>query len=160
MNKAKLFLLLFLGIAVGFLLWLMFFSDLHTFNRQVKQDAIADSQQARANQAVGAAPLPKAPVQIVIRNVRYSCRIIDRVELDEKTLYVYWHKVCSDNYDIASDHIAWKGYAPDGTVITSGAEEAAEIAPGEKSEFHTDDFVSDPRIVKVVIEANWNDEWQ
>lgn len=149
---SQVFVLLFVGTAVGCILWFVLFLDAHYFNRQV-------SQEARANDAVGANPLPKAKLEIIIRNKRDSCRVVDKVKLDGSNLWVYWHKVCTDNYGIQADHISWKGYAPDGTVVTSGRDEAAELEPGEKGEFHTERFDTDPRVVKVVIEANWNDVW-
>jgi len=139
----------FVAIGVGCVVWFGFFSNVHFFNREI-------SQEQRANEAVGAKVLPKAPLQIVIKNKPNECRVIDSARLDGSDLWVYYHNAC--NRTTTDDTIHWNGIAPDGTVIVSGwTYTRSDLESGQKAEFHADDLKDDPRMVTLEVKARWND---
>lgn len=150
MNFSKIFILLFVGAAIGCSIWLGFFRDAHDLNKQL-------TQEDRHAEIVGAKPLPKAPIEIVIKNKRSECRVIDRAELNDSELWVYYHNGCPST--TTGDTIHWTGISPDGTVIVSGwTFTRSDLDAGQRAEFHTTDIKADPRMVKLEVKARWNDE--
>lgn len=137
-------------LALAAIWWLAFGEGLHSFNRQV-------SQEDRAAQAVGAAPLPKAAINVVIKNKHADCHVIDKAVLDGGDLWIYWHNACSE--PVKDSTIAWSSIAPDGTMIKSGWDYThQDLDGGQKAEYHFSEVDADPRTVTLEVKARWNDQ--
>jgi hypothetical protein len=149
---SKIFILLFVGTAVGCVIWLGFFHDAHDFRQQL-------SQEDRHAELVGAKPLPKAAIVIVIDNHKNECVRVDSAEFNGSEIWVYLHNDCRTRRNFIK--VSWKAKAPDGTIIESqehyaGAAESG-LLQGEKLEYHADRFKDDPRIQSVVVWASSDD---
>lgn len=130
--------------------WLALGEEAHSFKRQI-------SQEDRHAEIVGAKPLPKAAIEIVIQKTKRDCIQIDRAEIDGEATWVYWHNQCGGTRQ-AFIKIQYKLQAPDGTVIARNYEFAASgssLEAGEKGELKLR-VPADPRAVKLVISTDYD----
>jgi hypothetical protein len=139
----------FVAVGIGFGVWFGLLRDIHWFDREV-------SQEDRHAEIVGASPLPKERVRLVINRRHEGCAVADRAEVDGDKLWVYYHNGCQSTISVGYDNVVdviYKGIAPDGTVVSSSYEQAnwgTPLDPGQKIEFaHT--FEDDPRIATMEI---------
>lgn len=109
MNATKIFIVLFVGTAVGCVVWLSFFRDAHDFHHDL-------SQQDRAAQAVGATERPTSKMQIEIQ--RRMCANITDADIDGKDLTVHARNDCHRGFDYLEYH--YELLSPDGTAIAGG----------------------------------------
>lgn len=148
MKVAQVFILLFVGTAVGCAIWFGFFSDLHFFNRKVA------SEERHAEQ-VGAKPLPIEPVKVVIRNSPRSCAQLTSAEFDGDTITVGYEVACSERYMA----LRWKQRSPNGTLIDNGYTwiwAGSSVDRGEHGNFTASpySFKFDPRTSVIEVTAN------
>jgi len=108
------------------------------------------SQENRRAEWVGAKPLPKEPIKLVIRDIPNECLKIDRAAIEGDYVVVYYRNSCQ--LDRQYGKIVYKGYAPDETIVVRDyayAFTTERLFAGEKGEWRTKRFNDDPRIVKV-----------
>jgi hypothetical protein len=138
-------------LALAAIGWLAFVTGVVDFSRTV-------SQEARHAEAVGAAPLPKKAIEVVLKNKRGECRVVDKAEVDGSDIWVYWHNACGGSTENTT--VEWRGLAPDGTVVASGWHYTdTELAAGDKAEFHFNRVSIDPRIAAIEVKARWNNSY-
>ncbi len=120
------FIPLILGLSA--IVWLMFFTDAHTFSRRL-------SWENRSASAVGATGPMDSPIKIEIID-KGHCVKLTRVELDGETLAMYSENKCKHEVDFVTWR--WVGLSPDGTAIwggyTNGGICAIPSQPGMKAE--------------------------
>jgi len=139
----------FVAIGVGFGIWFELFRDMHVFHHEV-------SQEARHAEIVGAEPLPKEPVHLVINRKHEGCAVADQAEVDGNKLWIYYHNGCQSTISVGYSNVVeiiYKGIAADGTIVSSAIRNAhweVPLEPGQKIEFACD-FEDDPRISTMEI---------
>lgn len=154
MKISQIFILLFVGTAVGCAIWFGFFSDVHDFNRKT-------SQEERRSEAVGEKVIPRAPPKIVLLNRQRECRVIDSASQDGGQFVVYYHNACGTPTN--ADTIHWTGFAADGTVIMSDWNFTHEdLGPNQRGEFIWPSYShlgEDPRVTRWEVKARYNDTY-
>src|SRR5689334_15526550 len=96
-NYSRIFILLFVGTALGCILWLTFFKDAHLFRREL-------SQEDRAAVAVAAVPLPSAKLVIILPTNQF-CYKVERAEVDGSDYLLYVRNTCAHRERYAELHI-------------------------------------------------------
>lgn len=152
MKATQIFLLLFIGCAVGCAIWLGFFRDTHQFGREL-------SQEEREAKAVGALPLPSSPIKISIQNKKNDCHVIESAELEGKDLLVYWRNACAETLEHTTIRV--NALAPDGTLLTSSWTYISDPGPNQRVETKYQMRYSweepDPRISVIQVKIRYND---
>jgi len=137
-----------LGLAA--IWWLVFGQELHYFSRAL-------SQEKRHAEIVGASPLPKEVMKIVLKNQRDSPLRIERAEIDGGDLWVYYKN--DGNGTLEYIRLKWELIAPDGTIVKaqdgyvevySENDAPGSLEPTQKGEAHYK-IPSDPRAVSLVL---------
>jgi hypothetical protein len=124
----KAMLMLFMGGAVGSLLWFTLIKDVHLFRREL-------SQEERRAVYVGAEQRPKGAIKIQIANREKNCVKVTRADVDGRYVSVYYENVCSAPVDGQLVELTLK--SPDGSVLGRDREQVNRldnIPAGERGE--------------------------
>lgn len=145
-NLAIVVVICFIGMGIGFSVWLGFFRDAHSWHRDL-------SQEKRGAEWVGQNPAvpPAKPINLIIQSS--GCLRIDRARVDGDDLFIDLTRVCGASGDYAK--LNWRAKAGN-TVIESNYENWRVDGPdlGENVTVNVGDyreFQADPRITDIII---------